>query len=63
MGHQDGSLETVGCVAGSQGRRRPLGKEGCVSTTYHNFSIPEHILITSWVKDNATRVGVDPMDV
>lgn len=27
MGHQDGSLETVGCVASSQGRRRPLGSE------------------------------------
>lgn len=27
MGHQDGSLETVGCVASSQGRRRPLGRE------------------------------------
>ena len=34
-----------------------------VSTTHHNFSVPEHILIPSWVKDNATRVGVDPMNV
>lgn len=38
-------------------------ESGKVSTTHHNFSVPEHILISSWVKDNATRVGVDPMNV
>ena len=34
-----------------------------IGTTHHNFSVPEHILIPSWMEDNATRVGVDPMDV
>lgn len=32
-------------------------------STHHNFSVPEHVLIPSWMKDNATRVGVDPVDV
>lgn len=29
MGQQDGSLDAVGCVAGGQGRRQPLGKQAC----------------------------------
>lgn len=38
-------------------------KTSKISITHHNFSIPEHILIASGMKDDATRVGVDPMDV
>lgn len=38
-------------------------KSSKVSSTHHNFSVPEHILIPSRMKDDATRVGVDPMDV
>lgn len=36
---------------------------GTFGATHHDLSVPEHVLIPSGMKDDATGVGVDPMDM
>lgn len=63
------SLREKGLESGVIHNRPHPGKEGTcfhISSDLnlsHSFSVPEHMLIPSWMKDSATGVGVGPVDV